>query len=235
MKKVVIKEFDRTLLGIDLMLYCFFVVIGYIMLQIPEISVLRPIEYASPLFYMFAFMSLVAYFVNRRSDDYEFLFFGLINVVVGTYVLVNEYFTDSCFIIGNAVLLYALANVLNKGYNTKILMEQCDVNFYVKLSITVLLTLLSLLVLSDLFNSETVSGMVLGYYFMGFGLISLFEPLLMIITKNPQVETYLVSLNENEKTKTKEKKTTKKTAIKEIKKKKPVKKSSEKTTSKKEE
>ena len=114
-------------------------------------------------------------------------------------------------------------------------MDQCDVNFYVKLSITVLLTLLSLLVLSDLFNSEAVSGMVLGYYFMGFGLISLFEPLLMIITKNPQVETYLVSLNESEKDKTKEKKATKKTAIKEIKKKKPVKKSSTKTTGKKEE
>ena len=85
MKKVVIKEFDRTLLGIDLMLYCFFVVIGYIMLQIPEISVLRPIEYASPLFYMFAFMSLVAYFVNRRPDDYEFLFFGLINIIIFIY------------------------------------------------------------------------------------------------------------------------------------------------------
>lgn len=226
MKKVVIKEFDRTLLGIDLMFYCFFVVVGYIMLQFPELEVLRPVEYAAPLFYMFAFMSLVAYFVNRRPEDYEFLFFGLINIIVGTYVLVNEYFYDSCFIIGSAVLLYSIANVLNKGYHTKKLIEKNDVNVYVKLSITVLLTLLSLLVLSDLFNCEEVTGMVLGYYFMGFGLISLFEPLLMVLTKNPKVETYLVSINEKEKKTVKTKK--KSTTPKEIKKKKLVKKSNTK-------
>lgn len=226
MKKVVIKEFDRTLLGIDLMLYCFFAVVGYIMLQFPELEVLRPVEYAAPLFYMFAFMSLVAYFVNRRPEDYEFLFFGLINIIVGTYVLVNEYFYDSCFIIGSAVLLYSIANVLNKGYHTKKLIEKNDVNVYVKLSITVLLTLLSLLVLSDLFNCEEATGMVLGYYFMGFGLINLFEPLLMVLTKNPKVETYLVSINENEKKTVKTKK--KSTTPKEIKKKKPVKKSNTK-------
>ena len=68
--------------------------------------------------------------------------------------------------------------------------------------------------------------MVLGYYFMGFGLISLFEPLLMVLTKNPKVETYLVSINEKEKKTVKTKK--KSTTPKEIKKKKLVKKSNTK-------
>lgn len=217
MKRVVVKEFDRTLLGIDLMLYCFFVVVGYLMLKFPELEVLKPVEYAPPIFYMFAFMSLVAYFVNRRPNDYEFLFFGLINVIVGTYVLINEYFSDSSFIIGSAVLLYAIANVLNKGYHTKKLIADNDINVYIKLAVTTLLTLLSLLVLTDLFNNSEAVDMVLGYYFMGFGLISLFEPLLMVLSKNPKVETYLVSLTESySKKSTKKKKKT----IKEIKKKK---------------
>ncbi|UKI58726.1 MAG: hypothetical protein L6V81_05005 [Clostridium sp.] len=63
-------------------------------------------------------MSLVAYFVNRRPEDYEFLFFGLINIIVGTYVLVNELFPNSCLIVGSAILIYSIANVLNKGYHT---------------------------------------------------------------------------------------------------------------------
>ena len=222
MKKVVIKEFDRTLLGIDLMLYCFFAVVGYIMLRFPELDSLKATEYISPLFYMFAFMSLVAYFVNRRPNDYEFLFFGLINIIVGTYVLVNELFPNSCLIVGSAVLIYSIANVLNKGYHTNKMINNNDINVFAKLAITILLTMLSLIVIVDLYNHEEGTSMVLGYYFMGFGLVSLLEPLLMILTRNPKIEKYLTSLSKNDKKVIKAKKKT--TTIKEIKKKKPVKK-----------
>ena len=222
MKKVVIKEFDRTLLGIDLMLYCFFAVVGYIMLRFPELDSLKATEYISPLFYMFAFMSLVAYFVNRRPNDYEFLFFGLINIIVGTYVLVNELFPNSCLIVGSAILIYSIANVLNKGYHTNKMINNNDINVFAKLAITILLTMLSLIVIVDLYNHEEGTGMVLGYYFMGFGLVSLLEPLLMILTRNPKIEKYLTSLSKDDKKDIKTKKKT--TTIKEIKKKKPVKK-----------
>lgn len=222
MKKVVIKEFDRTLLGIDLMLYCFFAVVGYIMLRFPELDSLKATEYISPIFYMFAFMSLVAYFVNRRPNDYEFLFFGLINIIVGTYVLVNELFPNSCLIVGSAVLIYSIANVLNKGYHTNKMINNNDINVFAKLAITILLTMLSLIVVVDLYNHEEGTSMVLGYYFMGFGLVSLLEPLLMILTRNPKIEKYLTSLSKDDKKITKTKKKT--TTIKEIKKKKPVKK-----------
>ena len=222
MKKVVIKEFDRTLLGIDLMLYCFFAVVGYIMLRFPELDSLKATEYISPIFYMFAFMSLVAYFVNRRPNDYEFLFFGLINIIVGTYVLVNELFPNSCLIVGSAVLIYSIANVLNKGYHTNKMINNNDINVFAKLAITILLTMLSLIVIVDLYNHEEGTSMVLGYYFMGFGLVSLLEPLLMILTRNPKIEKYLTSLSKNDKKIIKTKKKT--PTIKEIKKKKPVKK-----------
>lgn len=221
MKKVVIKEFDRTLLGIDLMLYCFFAVVGYVMLRFPELESLRPTEYVSPIFYMFAFMSLVAYFVNRRPNDYEFLFFGLINVIVATYVLVNEYFTDSSFIVGSAILVYSIANVLNKGYHTNKMIENGDINVFAKLAITILLTILSFIVLLDINQNRIGTSIILGYYFIGFGIVSLFEPLLMILTKNPKIEQYLVSLSDESKKKINNKK---KTSIKEIQKKKPIKK-----------
>ena len=106
--------------------------------------------------------------------------------------------------------------------NTSEVNNNNDINVFAKLAITILLTMLSLIVIVDLYNHEEGTSMVLGYYFMGFGLVSLLEPLLMILTRNPKIEKYLTSLSKNDKKVIKTKKRT--TTIKEIKKKKPVKK-----------
>ena len=73
MKKVVIKELERAFLGIDIMLYTIYAAIGYILIGFPEVELLSPMEYVPVLFFMFGFFSLVAYFLNRRSDDYEYV------------------------------------------------------------------------------------------------------------------------------------------------------------------
>lgn len=217
MNKVVIKEFDRTLLGVDIMLYTIIAVVGYIILEFTTIEALKVIDYVPPMFYMFAFFSLVAYFVNRRPNNYEFLFFGLINVIVGSFVLVNNHYPESGFILGNAVLIYSIANVLNKGYYTKQLTKVKDINLYPKLAITILLGLLGVLIICNLYKNDIFQSLILGYYFMTFGLISLLEPLLMIIMRNPKLETYLVNLLEDEE----EQKITEKVKMKEVKTKKP--------------
>ncbi len=198
MKKVIIKEFDRTLLGVDIMLYCVIAVIGYMILKFPEIELLNIMEYAPPLFYMFGFFALVAYFVNRRPNDYEYLFFGLINIIVGSFVLVNSYNPNSSFVLGTAILIYSILNFINKGYHTSVLMKEKNINLYPKMSITILLALLGVLIISNLYDKVNLQCLVLGYYFMTFGLISLFEPLLMIVIRNPKLEAYLVSLLEDD-------------------------------------
>lgn len=222
MNKIVIKEFDRTLLGVDIMLYTVFAVIGYIILKLPELNSVTSIDYVAPLFYMFGFFSLVAYFINRRPNDYEYLVFGLINVLVGSFVLVNSYYPQTGFILGNAVLIYSIAIVLNKGYHTKKLMEARDIRLYPKMAITILLALLGVLVISNLYTALSDQYLILGYYFMTFGLISLFEPLIMIVMRNPKLETFLVSLLEEEPVNEIKTKENKKVELKEIKVKRPV-------------
>ena len=107
MKKVLIKELDKAFLGIDLMLYCVYFVTGYIMIGFPEVEILKPIEYSPVLFFMFGLFSLIAYFLNRRTDNYEYLFLGLINVIVASFILTAigaESNMDKTIHIANAII-----------------------------------------------------------------------------------------------------------------------------------
>ena len=49
MNKVVLKEFEKRLLVIDIMLYCVFIVVGYFLIKIPIFETLNTVEYASAL------------------------------------------------------------------------------------------------------------------------------------------------------------------------------------------
>lgn len=197
MKKV-IKESDRTFLLIDFMLYMLYVVCGYILLRYPEIEVLQPIRYVTPLFYLFGFFSLIAYFMNRRKEDYEFLFLGLINILTGSFILFFSYYTDTGFILGNALLIYSVTLVFNKGWHTIKLSRENNINMFPKFAITILLTLLGILVTTNLYREMTLQTLILGYYFISFGVLSLFEPVMILVLRNKKIRKQLVSLLEEE-------------------------------------
>ena len=202
MKKI-IKESGRRLLIVDIMLYVIYIVSGYLLLTYPEIEALQPIKYASPLFYSFGFFSLVAYFVNRRTNDYEFLFLGLVNILAGSFILFYSYYSDTGFILGNAILIYSIAMVLNKGWHTVKLSKENNLNMFPKFAITILLTLLGILVITNLYKEMTMQTLILGYYFVSFGILSLFEPLMLLVMKSKAVNKYLVGLLKEENVKEK--------------------------------
>ena len=216
MKKVVIKELDRTFLGIDLMLYCIYVVMGYILIGFPEVEILNPMEYSPVLFFMFGFFSLVAYFLNRRVGNYEYLFLGLINVMVATFVLVHVFFGNDALIMALAISIYSLSIILNKSYYLVHMLKNKDINFYPKTITVILLIFIGLLTVSSIFAKYAAANMILGYYLMAFGLVNLLEVLLTILIRNPRLDNALTSILGLAPVKT----TKKKVVLKEIKKKK---------------
>lgn len=216
MKKVVIKELDKTFLGIDLMLYCIYVVMGYILIGFPEVEILNPMEYSPVLFFMFGFFSLIAYFSNRRVGNYEYLFLGLINVMVATFVLVHAFFGNDALIMALAVSIYSLSIILNKSYYLVHMLKNKDINFYPKTIAVILLIFIGLLTVSPIFAKYAAANMILGYYFMAFGLVNLLEVLLTILIRNPRLDNALTSIFGLAPVKT----TKKKVVLKEIKKKK---------------
>lgn len=216
MKKVVIKELDRTFLGIDLMLYCIYVVMGYILIGFPEVEILNPMEYSPVLFFMFGFFSLVAYFLNRRVGNYEYLFLGLINVMVATFVLVHAFFGNDALIMALVISIYSLSIILNKSYYLVHMLKNKDINFYPKTITVILLIFIGLLTVSPIFAKYAAANMILGYYLMTFGLVNLLEVLLTILIRNPRLDNALTSIFGLAPVKT----TKKKVVLKEIKKKK---------------
>ena len=95
---------------------------------------------------------------------------------------------------GDAVLLYSIANVLNKGFSCSKLLDKKDFNFFPKVSVTLLLLFLGVFVVASLYNKVDVGIMILGYYFIIFGLLSLLEPFNEVLLKNKKFDTYLLNL-----------------------------------------
>lgn len=208
MNKVVLNEFKRKILIFDVLLYIVFIVVGFMLLNCAECGLNNPFTYTPFLFYIFAFFSILAYFVNRRKNDYEFLLFGFINILTGTFILVYRNFPDCGFILADAVLLYSIANVLNKGYSCSRLLKEKNVNFFPKVSIAILLLFLGVFVVSSLYNKVNAGSYILGYYFITFGLLSLLEPFMEILMDNKELKKYILNVlsYEEEKVEIKEEK-----------------------------
>lgn len=203
MKKVIIKEFNREFLGIDIMLYAIYFVLGFILLRFPEVEILNPVDYAPVLFFMFSFFSLLAYFLNRREGNYEYLFLGFINVLTGSFILANMMVGKDSVLVGLALLLFLLTVIFNKLYNLIYLYNNKNVNFYPKIISIILLVMVGLLTISPLFNKYAAANMILGYYFMAFGLINLLEVLIVVLIRNPKFDELLNVTFKDEKSKRK--------------------------------
>ncbi len=210
MNKVVLKEFSKEQLWIKVVFYGLFALVGFELLHFSNIGFTNPIKYVPVIYYTFAFLSLVTYFGNRIKGDYELLYFGLINVIVGTFTLVNNLYPNSGFILADAVLLYSIANVLNKGFSCNRLLREKNVNFFSKISITILLLFLGVFVVSSLYNKIEVGTLILGYYLVTFGLLSLLEPFIAILMNNQSIKKYILYLLSYEKVEKKEEKVSKK-------------------------
>ena len=137
---------------------------------------------------------MIAYFLNRRTDNYEYLFLGLINVSVASFILVYAFFGNDALIMSLGVSLYSLLNILNKCYYLVKMLKNKDVNFYPKTITVILLIFIGFLIVSPLFTKYAAANMILGYYFMAFSLANLLEVLLTILIRNPRLDNALTSI-----------------------------------------
>ena len=235
MNKVVLNEFKRKHIIFDIIFYSVFVLLGFALLNFADMGLKNVIKHAPCIFYTFAFFSILVYFANRRKDDYEFLFFGFINVMVGSFIIVYPHYPNTGFILSDAILLYSIANVLNKSYSCKRLIEEKNINFFVKMAISILLLFLGVFVVSSLYEKVDLGILILGYYFATFGLLSLLEPLSSILFEDAEIKGYIFNfLSYNKEVKKAEKVEEKVEAKEEVKEEKPVaKKPVKKTTTKK--
>ena len=68
--KRVFKEFDKSLYSIDIMLYSIMSFMGFFLLNSEISAEVEIYQYTISYFFIFAFFSILAYFLNRRKGDY---------------------------------------------------------------------------------------------------------------------------------------------------------------------
>ena len=213
--KRIFKEFDRTLYSVDIMFYSIMTLIGYFLVNSDLYGGVQIYQYMITVFFVFAFFSILSYFLNRRKNDYEFLYFGLINICVSAFLLLNKTNTDIYFIVGNSVLFYVLSYTLNKVISCYKLIKKKSLNYMPKSAITVLIVVLSVIVIVELKGKMDVAYMIFGYYFLGFGLLSLIEVLLIILFNGKSFRKELIDVLNYDEVKLLEKK--QKSKIKQVK------------------
>ncbi len=193
MNKVILKEFNKEHLSIKVIFYCLFTLVGFELLHFSDLGFINPIGYIPAIFYCFAFLSLFTYFLNRVEGTYELLYFGLINVITGTFILVNIHYPDSGFILSDGVLLYSILNVINCTISCSKLFKEKNIRFFMKSAITILLLFLGVFVVSALYDKVEFGVLILGYYFVAFGLLNLLEIFTNIIFNNKKLQKKLLS------------------------------------------
>lgn len=181
MNRRVIKEFDKSIYAIDVMLYVIMGIVGYMLLCFSEIPGLNIEQYVIGVFFIFGFISLIAYFLNRRKNDYEFLFFGVINIIVAVFLNMFTPCDNLNYVIAISMLFYSVAYFVNKIVHVYKLFKQKSLNFIPKLSISILIVFLTLCTMCSVYRGVEAAIMIYGYYFIAFGLLSLIEVFLIVL------------------------------------------------------
>lgn len=194
MRRRVVKEFDKTIYAIDIMLYAIMGIIGYMLLQFSGMPNLDVEQYIIGIFFIFGFISLLAYFLNRRKGDYEFLFFGAINILVAVFIKLNAVHNDLNYIVSISLLFYSLAYFLNKIIHVCKLVKEKNLNSIPKISISLLVVVLTLVTMVTVYTKFDVAIMIYGYYFIGFALLSLIEVLLILLFNGKTFRKKLIDM-----------------------------------------
>ncbi len=166
---------------ITLALYLVITLIGTIVMSFPAFGYLNPVYYASILFYTFAFFNVIAYFFGRddKNKSYELLYFCLINIVAASYLFISNY-AEAPTTLGTGFLIYTLLVAVNRVYHMGELKKKKDTLWIVRAMATVLILFLGILTIQNFYREITeVQTLMIGYYFITFGVVSILETLVI--------------------------------------------------------
>ena len=222
-----LKNMDISLIA-QVILSFLIILIGVITTIFKSFGLVDIVLYASILFYVFSFFSIIVYFVKRKEGDYEVLLMSLINVITATFMFVFKT-DDYKMILGLGFTIYSIMMVSNRIYKIYTLKNENNFMWIVKFMGTILIGFLGMLTSYNLFNEVSVQTLLYGYYFISLGIILLFENIIEIIVTedkwNKILNKLIASNNELEeikeetitkkKTTPKKKTTTKKVNVKE--------------------
>lgn len=167
-------------LFVTLLLYLIITLIGTIVMSFPAFGYLNPVSYASILFYIFAFFNVIGYFMCREErKNYELLYFCLINILGASALFISDY-TASSSSLGTGFLIYTILITINRLYYAFELKKQNNTLWILRVMTAVLILFLGILTIQNFYrNIVTLQTLMIGYYFISFGIVSLLETFIL--------------------------------------------------------
>ena len=191
MKKT-LKNVDLSLIT-PLILSVLLIILGILVMVFKSFGLASIVLYVATLFYIYAFFSILLYFVKRKEGDYELLLLSLINILVATFLFLFSD-KDMPIILGAAMVIYTILVVANRGYKIIKLRREDNYMWVVKFIITFLIAFLGALTSANLYMEKTVQTMMFGYYFMSLGFLLTIENLIEIFITEDKYKRILAKL-----------------------------------------
>lgn len=187
------KGFALTKTNISyIVLSIFLICLGIFNLVYPYIGMEDLLFYTSMIFLLFAFVTLVCYLWSRKEGDYELLLLTITNIIVGVFLFLCRE-KNVQVILGTAVLAFFVQAIAVRIRQIIFLKKKKDNLYFSKLTISVLLSVLTLLVVFNLYTGTTVQTMLFGYYFIVYGIIWLLDCSLGLLVNTKKVKKFLNS------------------------------------------
>lgn len=210
------KKYGKRIIS-EVVLYSLVVIMGIMLISFPTFGLIEPVYYVSILFYLFAFLSIIVYFIERRDGDYELLFLSLINILSASFMfLLKE--NNMSLVLGTGMTIFIVLFLINKGYSICKLKKNDNYIWVIEFMTSFLVVFLTLLTIINLYKGTTVTTLMFGFYFIAFGIFELVVPLFKIFAKSETFDNFIksivsqeqIEIPKKEKKKTRKKKTVRK-------------------------
>lgn len=191
MKKI-IKGNPKMLVGLTYGILI--IIIGIVLMAYPAFGLIDPIYFISIVFYGVSFVSIITYFINRKENDYELLLISLANVLVASFLFLFQNGKVS-FILGTGLLIYTLLNTIIKGYYVIKYKKENKYIWFIKSISCILVLFVGVLSIINLYCEMSVLTMMIGYYFVIYGIILLLEPMFEILVQSGYLKKIMKELS----------------------------------------
>lgn len=168
---------------VDIITYFAVLMLGIVIVILSFGNINNYLDFMTNLFYILTLIFMVSYFMCRKYQNYEKLFLALSSAVITGYLFFLRNST-SVLLLGTSLFIYIILVVSVKSVSMIKLHKKKKNGCQSKVICILFLALIGISTGIILTSQLFYHVLIYGYFFMVFGIVCLFEPILCILSKD---------------------------------------------------
>lgn len=167
---------------VDIITYFSIILFGLTILILSNSKIENNIDFMSNFYYILTLIFIASYFVYRQKQSYEKLFLSLASAIItGLLFLFRD--SNSIILLGVSLFLFSILIVTIKSIGIILNKKQKKYDYQFKMICMFFIALIGFLTGYILISQVLSQVIIYGHFFIIFGVLCLFEPILSIIAK----------------------------------------------------